>query len=176
MPIPLETDLALDVAQIKSYVSLYRNGSLPLEILIAALFRITSGGGGGGGTSDATAANQATEIARLTEIRDRLVASSGRLLVQDQAPIIITSVETIPTVTTTSSVILAANALRKDAIIINNSSVNIFVSRSATATLNRGIFLRAGGGFYEIDSRNLYQGVLSAIASSAGSLLVMEGS
>lgn len=43
---------------------------------------ITSfGGGGGGGGGDATAANQNTQTSRLTEIRDRLVQSGGRLVV-----------------------------------------------------------------------------------------------
>jgi len=44
------------------------------------LYRIANntagGGGGGGGTSDATAANQTTEIARLTSIRDATGAAA----------------------------------------------------------------------------------------------------
>ena len=92
------------------------------------------------------------------------------------APVFATTVtETITPVTTSSSVILAANPSRKDALIINMGTVDVFLSRSGTSVLNQGIILKAGGSVYEINSTNLYRGAISAIASAATSLLVSEG-
>ena len=92
------------------------------------------------------------------------------------APVVVTSVaETTPTVTTTSSTILAANPNRKDALIINTGAVDVFLSRGGTAVASRGIILKAGGSAYEINGSNLYKGAVNAIASAATSLLVSEG-
>lgn len=88
----------------------------------------------------------------------------------------ITSVsETAPSVSTASSIILAANLNRKDALIINTGTTDIYISRSGTTVIGRGILLKAGGSVYEINSTNLYKGAISAIASAATSLLVCEG-
>ncbi len=92
------------------------------------------------------------------------------------APVVVTSVaETNPPVTATSSTILAANPNRKDALIINTGTVDIFLSRGGTAVAGRGIVLKAGGSAYEINGSNLYKGAINAIASSSASLLVSEG-
>lgn len=89
---------------------------------------------------------------------------------------VITSVsETTASITTASSTILAANPNRKEALIINTGTVDVFLSRGGTAVAGRGIVLKAGGSAYEINNSNLYKGAINAIASSATSLLVSEG-
>lgn len=88
----------------------------------------------------------------------------------------ITSVSEVSSpISTSSSVVLAANVARKDALFINNGTVDIYLSRSNTATTTKGILLKAGGSVYEINSTNLYKGVISAIASTSTTLLVSEG-
>lgn len=74
----------------------------------------------------------------------------------------------------TSSVVLAANSDRKSAIFTNASDTDMFLSRSDTAELNKGIFLPALGGRYEINQTNLYQGDVSAICSVATKRLCIE--
>lgn len=97
------------------------------------------------------------------------------------APVVITSVtETTPVVTTSSSTILAANPNRKDALIINTSAVDIYLSRGGTAVIGKGIVLKAAtngnsGSAYEINSSNLFKGDIRAIAASSTSPLVSEG-
>lgn len=89
---------------------------------------------------------------------------------------VITSVnETNPSVTTESSIVLAANSNRKDALIINTGTVDVFLSRGGTAVAGKGIVLKSGGSAYEINGSNLYKGAITAIASSATNLLVSEG-
>lgn len=92
-----------------------------------------------------------------------------------QVTVTTTVTETIPSVPIAGAVALAANVNRKGALIINISATDVFLSLSGTATLNKGIPLKAGGGAYEINTTNLYRGVISAIASAATSLLVSEG-
>lgn len=90
-------------------------------------------------------------------------------------PVITSVTETAPSVTTTSSTILAANFNRKEALIINTGTVDVFLSRGGTAVVGRGIVLKAGGSAYEINGSNLYRGAINAISSAATSLLVSEG-
>ena len=99
--------------------------------------------------------------------------TSGNVTIE---PIVTMSViETTPSVTDTSSTILAANPNRKDALIINTGTVDIFLSRGGTAVIGRGIVLKAGGSAYEINGSNLFKGAINAIAASATSSLVSEG-
>lgn len=248
MPLPTEAELLSEIAQLKSYTQLYRNGYLPGEVLIAAFLRVSLGNssvGAGGGTSDATAANQVLqttrlteirdkpsgdssaanqlieilrlsevrdsiidsnssladlqtkatatnvslveirdrlladialyasaanqqiEITRLTEIRDRLIVNSGRLLVSSETPVITSVTETVVSVALTNTPLLSANSARKDAILINNSPNDVYLSRGGTAVANQGIYLQPNGGVYEINTNNLFQGAISAIAVGA---------
>lgn len=105
----------------------------------------------------------------------RSSSTSGNNNNATQSEIAVVS-ETTVMVTTSDTLLLVANASRKDALIINNSNSDVFISRGLTAVINRGILLRANGGFYEINLLNLYKGKISAIATSgAVSLMVSEG-
>lgn len=72
-------------------------------------------------------------------------------------------------VTTTSSVLLSANSLRKHVTIINSSDTNIWIGFGQAAVVGQGIFLEANGGAYEIDGHNLYVGEIQAIHAGVGS-------
>lgn len=68
--------------------------------------------------------------------------------------------------TTASASVLAANALRKYAAFVNASDVGIWLSFGTTAVVGTGVYLAPSGGSFEIDSSNLYQGEVYAIAVS----------
>ena len=76
----------------------------------------------------------------------------------------------------TTTVVLAANPARKDAVIVNDSNQAIYLARGNDAVLNEGIRLNANGGSYEINRDNLFLGAINAIATDAGkNLTVSEG-
>jgi hypothetical protein len=72
--------------------------------------------------------------------------------------------------------IIPANSERKYAAFLNNSTVDITLILGETnkAALNKGIVLRPGGS-YEINSNNLYVGVVSAISKFVCKLIFIEG-
>ncbi|MBE9178605.1 hypothetical protein IQ268_08540 [Oculatella sp. LEGE 06141] len=68
-----------------------------------------------------------------------------------------------------AKVVLPANPNRTSAIFINNGSDDIVLHRGPTTDpmgSNRGIILKANGGVYEINSTNLYRGVVSVWAGT----------
>lgn len=69
---------------------------------------------------------------------------------------------------TVSTLILAANANRRYAAIINDSDTPIYLAINAAAALNSGIRLNAGGGAYEINWTNLHGLALYGIHGSTG--------
>lgn len=71
-------------------------------------------------------------------------------------------------VTATSTQILAANADRLYAAIVNASDTDIWISLGAAAVLDQGIPLNAHGGNYEITWENLYKGVIYGIHGGVG--------
>ncbi len=78
-------------------------------------------------------------------------------------------------VSTTSSTALAANTNRKNATFVNNGAADVTIRRGAgPAAAGAGIVLKANGGAYEIDSRNLYKGVVTCITASGTSSLAIE--
>lgn len=78
------------------------------------------------------------------------------------------------TANTGSQTVLAANAARRSAVIVNNGAVDVFLARGGTAVVNQGICLKAGGGAYEINATNLYKGIITAITASGTAALVIE--
>src|SRR2546430_3209094 len=89
-----------------------------------------------------------------------LLANDGSLSVAASSNVITTATPSTATATTTSSTILAANASRKDAVLVNYGATNgVFLARGATATVGNGIYLAPNGGSYSIDSNNLYRGI-----------------
>lgn len=89
-----------------------------------------------------------------------------------------TLAHTAVTVGAATTAILAANAARKYALIINDSDTVIYLKIGAAAVLNEGIRLNAQGGSYEMSAQygNLDTRAINAISSVAGKvLLVTEG-
>jgi len=69
-----------------------------------------------------------------------------------------------------STVVLAANASRKVALIVNDSDETIYLSYGGTATLNSGIRLNASGGAIR---EELYTGAINAISTSGSKILTV---
>ena len=76
----------------------------------------------------------------------------------------------------TSAVVLAANANRVWATIVNNGATDATISFSATATLANGVPIKANGGAFNITQVEYWAGVVSAISTGAISLGFIEGS
>jgi len=75
-----------------------------------------------------------------------------------------------------STLVLAANPQRMDAVFVNDSNKEIYLARGNAAVLNEGIRLNATGGSYEINANNLFLGAINAIAEGgAKNLTVSEG-
>lgn len=91
-------------------------------------------------------------------------------------PTTLTIAHTVATSGVASSTALAANASRKYALIVNDSANTIYIFLGATAVLNQGIRLNANGGSYEINSTNLYTGIITTITTVASqNVIVTEG-
>ena len=87
-----------------------------------------------------------------------------------------TVTDTKVAVDTATTVVLAANPGRKDAVFVNDSNQPIYLARGNDAVLNQGIRLNSGGGSYEINRDNLFLGAINAIAEGgAKNLTVSEG-
>ena len=67
-----------------------------------------------------------------------------------------------------SSEILAANLNRIGAVIVNDGAQDIYLAMGADAEVNKGIFLGAAGGFYEITTVNLTTQAINGIAVADG--------
>ncbi len=82
-------------------------------------------------------------------------------------------------VTTNTGEVLASNANRLYALLVNDSDTTIYIKLGAAAVVNEGIRLNALGGNYEMSAMlgNLYTGAINGIHGGAGNkvLLVTEG-
>lgn len=75
-----------------------------------------------------------------------------------------------------STLVLAANPKRMDAVFVNDSNKPIYLARGNAAVMNEGIRLSATSSKYEINALNLFRGAVYAIASGgAKNLTVSEG-
>ena len=91
----------------------------------------------------------------------------------------VTLTHTVATIGATTGVVLAANANRKYALIVNDSDSTVYIKIGAAAVLNQGIRLNASGGSYEMSAAagNLDTRAINGISSAAAKLLlVTEGS
>jgi hypothetical protein len=89
-----------------------------------------------------------------------------------------TAAHTAPTAGVATGAILAANANRLYALVVNDSDTVVYLALGAAAALNTGIRLNANGGSYEMSAKlgNLYTGVINGISGVAGKVvLVTEG-
>jgi len=96
-----------------------------------------------------------------------------------EAAPITTPTHTAVNVTVASGAVLAANANRLYALLVNDSDTVIYIKLGAAAVVNQGIRINAAGGNYEISSAfgNLYTGAIYGIHGGAGNkaLLMTEG-
>ncbi len=80
------------------------------------------------------------------------------------------------TVGAISTVALAFNGHRVNAVFVNDSDQVIYISRGNAAVIGDGIRLNPNGGSYEIDDTNLWRGAVNAIcALGDANLCVSEG-
>lgn len=80
--------------------------------------------------------------------------------------------------TNVSGTVLAANAARRYALLVNDGSADVYIKLGATAVANQGIRINAGGGAYEISATNdnLFFGAINGItAAGTATMLVTEG-
>ncbi len=77
------------------------------------------------------------------------------------------------TVGTSSVLVLAANTNRYGATFVNDSVNKIYLAINADAVSGKGILIVANGGSYEINNTNITHDVINAIATGAGSELVV---
>lgn len=78
--------------------------------------------------------------------------------------------------TDTDSILIPENPDRVGLIIVNDGAVNIFLCIGSEAQLNKGIFLAANGGSYEINRTNLsIQAIHGIVAATfTGSITFQE--
>ena len=75
-----------------------------------------------------------------------------------------------------STEILATNANRNFAELVNDSNEEIYLSLGGTAEASKGIRLNPLGGTYSINAMNLYTGAINGIcASGSKNITVVEG-
>lgn len=89
-----------------------------------------------------------------------------------------TPTHTAVTVGVATTALLASNANRLYALLINDSNETIYIKLGVAAVLNEGIRLNVSGGSYEISKKfgNLYTGAINGICASGGKVcLVTEG-
>lgn len=78
-------------------------------------------------------------------------------------------------VNTNSTLLFSANPNRKYAHIVNNSPDLIYIQYQVSAALNQGIKI-SSGGFYTIESNNLWLGIVNAIGVMSNQLIdILEG-
>lgn len=74
-------------------------------------------------------------------------------------------------VTTSTTLVLAANESRKRAIIVNSGAGAVWLSFGAAAVVGQGVYLGAVGGSYEISPDELYVGVINGISASGTNII-----
>ena len=95
-----------------------------------------------------------------------LADSEGKLLVNVEGSGNVTAATCgSVTVASSSTTVLAARADRISAILVNDSTENIYLCYGPTATLNSGIRINSSGGTIIEDK---YIGIITAICSSGG--------
>jgi len=131
------------------------------------------------------------QVAGLAKVRARISAyTSGAITVTSfatsagggtiaDANAYTTPTHTAVNVTTGSGEVLASNANRLYALLVNDSDTTIYIKLGAAAVVNEGIRLNALGGNYEMSAMlgNLYTGAINGIHGGTGNkvLLMTEG-
>lgn len=107
----------------------------------------------------------------------RPVSSSNKTNPVFELPSIASTTTTTLGVTTASQTALAANSARSFAFFQNDSDTTIYIKLGSAAVVSTGIRLNANGGSYQIDSTNMYTGIVTAIHAGTGTktLLITSG-
>lgn len=101
---------------------------------------------------------------------------SGAATAALQSTAFASGVNTRPTVTGTSSIVLASNTNRKYAFLFNQSGAVIYIKLGAIAVVGEGIRV-PNNEIYEINRDNLFTGDIHAIrGAGSGAIEVFEGS
>ena len=82
-------------------------------------------------------------------------------------------VQDTASVTSASSQILAANENRTYALLINYGSYDVTIGIEADSVLNKGVIIKADGGFYEMSGQygNNCRGKITAITQSTATVI-----
>jgi len=78
------------------------------------------------------------------------------------------------TLSVTQERILGKNPTRVYALLINDGTDDIYLGMGIPATANRGIRLNNGGGSYEINLMNPWQGEIYAVAAAGTPTLLIQ--
>lgn len=77
-------------------------------------------------------------------------------------------------ITSTQREVLPANPARAYALLVNDGTDDIYLGMGIPAVLNRGIRVNNGGGSYEINLMNPWQGRIYAVSAGTPDLLIQE--
>ena len=124
---------------------------------------------------DDTVATDLTAIKTAVEILDNVVDGTKARVNIMSGTGVATATNTAVSVGVASTTILAANANRKFAIFVNDSTSIQYLALGGTATANSGIRLNPTGGSFEINATNLYTGIITGITTGTGVITVVEG-
>ena len=79
------------------------------------------------------------------------------------------------TLSTTQERVLGRNPARIYALLVNDGADNIYLGMGIPAVVNRGIRLNSGGGSFEINLTNPWQGEIYAVAAGGTpKILILE--
>lgn len=87
------------------------------------------------------------------------------------------AVNTYFSASSTSAVALdvTGGRLRKYASFVNTGATDAYLGLGADAVSGSGIYLKSGGGSYEINANNLFLGKVYVIAASSTNIAITEG-
>ena len=85
-------------------------------------------------------------------------------------------VDLVKAITATEQLVLGSNPQRLYALLVNDGSNPIYLSKGIPAAANRGIRINASGGSYEINLTNPWHGEVHAVcgAGLTSTLLIEE--
>ncbi len=118
------------------------------------------------GTSDGTATGQIV-------LKVAVVGTAGTA---GGATVTTDSTAGTATASASSTLALATNSNRIYALLINTGANDAWLALGTDAVVGSGIYLKAGGGSYEITGANLYRGPINVITtSSTSNIATTEG-
>lgn len=108
-------------------------------------------------------------------IRTARVDSNGAFsFTESSSPTGLTAAAPTTAAVTVDAQILAAASTRAGLVIVNIGAKNVYLGLGATAVVNSGITLMAGGGTWVMDDRTFFTGAIRAIADTGGTTLSLQ--